>query len=543
LWFKKGEKKIFNNNGNIYSYFLGGEMKRKLVVLTIFLLTLATRLVVVDKTPPHLSNDEISIAYDAYSIAFSGKDEHNHAWPLSFQSHGTYKAPLYAYVLAPFEKVFGNSELVARIPSLAAGILTVGIVGLIAFELTGSFWVGVAVSGVLAVTPGHIMSSRMVLESNLALVFLSLGIYLILKKQWGWGVLALVVSMYGYHTEWGLVPILILLIIKTFIKSKKLAIILILAITILAAPLAIDYVKNSGPGARAKSEMLWKDAALEVELKQDNSLVTGIKIIGIFSENYLGYFSPSYWFFNGLELIPKNNPFQPGIFLWPLLIPMIIGIAKIKTYIKGEKLKFFIGWLLISPIVAALTHGGPNLIRNLNSLLPLSIIIGIGLTAIAKKYLWPLLVVTGISLATFMIIYLVIYPVEMAESFEGYKPIVEFSKTIEEKARNIFIDYRYGDYANGHGVEYIGVPHLYFGYYGKWNPAIIQNRIEEKDGTNFGKYVVGKIDWNNLELNSDDYYVVPIGNLPTAKVVGKISQVAVFNDASGKKAFEMWKGK
>jgi hypothetical protein len=465
------------------------------------------------------------------------------SWPLSFQSHGTYKAPLYAYFLAPLERFWGNSELVARIPSLVAGILTVGIVGLIAFELTGNFWVGIATSGVLAITPGHIMSSRMVLESNLALMFLSLGIYLVLKRKWGWGIVALVVSMYGYHTEWGLVPILVLLIIKMFIKSKKVAIILILAATVLAAPLVVDYVKNSGPGARAKSEMLWKDAALEAELKKDNPIVAATKIIKVFSENYLGYFSPSYWFSNGLELIPKDNLFQPGIFLWPLLVPMIIGLLNIKKFLKGEKLKFFIGWLLVSPVVAALTHGGPNLIRNLNSLLPMSIIIGIGIVAISKKYLWPLLVVTGISLATFMIIYLAIYPVEMAESFEGYKPIAEFTKTVETNARNIFIDYRYGDYANGHGVEYIGVPHLYFGYYGRWNPAVIQNRVEKKDGTHFGKYVVGEIDWNNLELNSDDYYVVSIGNLPTAKVAGKISQVEVFNDASGKKAFEMWKGK
>jgi len=515
----------------------------KLSVVLIALLTLITRIWSVDQVPPHLSNDEISIAYDAYSLAFSGKDEHGKTRPLAFESHGTYKAPLYAYVLVPLERIWGNNEVVARLPSIIAGIITVWLVGLIALKLTGNSWIGLMASGVLAVTPAHIMTSRMVLEANLALMFLAIGIYLVLDKKWIWGIISLVISMYAYHTEWLFVPMLVLITGKIFIKKNVFYLAMIGLMIVLVSPLAVDYLKNSGAGARAKSEVIWREARLEEELKNVNYLAGGLKIAKVFFQNYLGYFNPGYLFFNGLNLLPKDNPFQPGVFLWPLIVPMIIGLTKLKMVIKKDKLIFFISWIILSPVVASLTHGGPNLLRNLNSLLPLSIVISVGLVSMLKTGKLIIGSVTIISLIMFLIIYYEIYPIEMAESFQGYKPIAQYLKEIESRSKKVYIDYRYGNYATGRGQEYIGVPHLYFGFYNRWDPSIIQNRIDEKDGVHFDKYVVGQVDWNNIEINNNYYYVVAIGNTPSKEKIEKLSLVMVFNDASGKKAFELWKGR
>ena len=144
--------------------------------LAIFLLIIGIflRLYKVDSIPPHLSNDEISIAYDAYSIAHSGKDEHGNSCPISFPSYGTYKAPLYTYVLSPLVYVFGNTELVVRLPSILAGLLTIVVTGLIAFELIKKRQVAILAAVLLAITPWHIYASRMAWEANLALLFLSL---------------------------------------------------------------------------------------------------------------------------------------------------------------------------------------------------------------------------------------------------------------------------------------------------------------------------------------------------------------------------------
>lgn len=82
----------------------------------IIILGLILRLAGLNLTPPHLSNDEISIAYDAYSISRNFRGEHGTYLPLSFQSHGTYKAPLYTYILAPIQYILGNKQWVARLP-------------------------------------------------------------------------------------------------------------------------------------------------------------------------------------------------------------------------------------------------------------------------------------------------------------------------------------------------------------------------------------------------------------------------------------------
>ncbi len=54
----------------------------------------------VPDNPPGFYIDESSIAYNALSVARSGRDEHGEAWPLYFRAFGDYKNPTYVYLLA-----------------------------------------------------------------------------------------------------------------------------------------------------------------------------------------------------------------------------------------------------------------------------------------------------------------------------------------------------------------------------------------------------------------------------------------------------------
>lgn len=492
-------------------------MKKLAIILLIIGIFL--RLYKVDSIPPHLSNDEISIAYDAYSIINSGKDEHGNPYPLSFPSYGTYKAPLYTYVLAPLVKVFGNTELVVRLPSIIAGLVTIFVIGLITFEFTKNKKIAIWASVLLSITPWHIYASRMAWEANLALLFLSLGIWLMMKKKMFWSALTMVISMYGYHTEWLLVPLL--MFFGGIIYFKKNTWKFWLAGLIMALPLVIDFGLHAGPGSRAKTEPIWT--------------IPGISFVGVivaFVKNYISYLNPKILFLNGLNILVKDNPFTPGLFLWPTIIPLIIGLRKIKN-------KFFYIWLLLSPVTAALTMGEFGLIRNLNTVIPVVILMAIGLEKLGNLW-WGL---TTLTLFNFGLIYLWHFPKELGETFQSYREPAYYLKTVESEATEIYVDYRYGSYRWGRGKEYSGIPYLYLAFFQKWDPKITQNRIIDGQETRFGKYVIKQVDWGQDIIRPRRYFVVSVGNPPEENVKDKLEEVATFSDASGKMAFQIWKGK
>jgi len=495
----------------------------KFILLLIFL-TVITRLLFVNTIPTELSNDEISIAYDAYSILNSSRDEHGIYLPLSFKSHGTYKAPLYTYILVPFIKLFGNNNITVKLPSLISGFLTIFVIWKICFELTKNNYVSNITSVLLTITPWHIVLSRMALETSLALFFLSLGVLFFLQKKHFWSTFFFALSMYAYHTEWLFVPLLVLLLFS------KIPFKYILLQGLLSLPLVFDFILHAGPGARANSEMIWDISSTNITL---------LGIVTSFLKNYVGYFDPSYLFFNGLNLLKSGHPFQPGLFLWTFIIPFAYGIINLKKNILPNHLYFFIVLILLSPVTAALTHGSPNLLRNFNTVLPLVIITAIGVKNL-KIWWWGL---TGISFILFLLTYFVNYPYEMAKTFQGYQPVAYYLKS-KLNNNEVYIDYRYGDYRYGRDPEYIGVPHLYFGFYQKWDPSIIQKRTQLNDFTKFNNYYIGQIDWNSPNIfKKDRLYLVSMGNSPSLENRQKLVEEKIFYDASGIRSLELWKGK
>ncbi len=520
------------------------------IFIVLGLFGLITRIYKIESVPPHLSNDEISIAYDAYSINRTQKDEHNNYFPIAFKSHGTYKAPGYAYLLAPLFFISNNTNTTARLPSIIFGYLTVIIIGLITFELTKNKHISLISSIILISCPWHIISSRMVLESNIALLFLSLAIFLFLKsvstKKFSLTFLSVfffAASMYCYHTEWGFAPIILFIMLFIFYKkNKKNIFILLLFFTILISPLFFNFITNLHTSARANTEIIWRGETVINSLQQHNPIFTPFIIIKAVFEKYLEYTNVNYLFFNGTELLGKKHLFEQGLFLWPLLIPFFIGLFKIKKNIKKEFFYFFIIFILISPLIPSFTHGSASLVRNLNSIIPYTIIISIGLyNLFIKIQTYKSVILSSLIMISFIYfssIYIFHYPLEKAEGFQGYRPIADFLKRDSLNYQHIYIDYKFGQYC-----QFIGVPHLYISYYQTLNPEFLQNRFDNKLGTNFDKYTILQIDWNDFDFKKGDLYVVSICNPPVPKVLDKIKLTTKFIDTSGKPAFELWETK
>ncbi|HEY0372439.1 MAG TPA: hypothetical protein VGD79_10580, partial [Thermoanaerobaculia bacterium] len=82
-------------------------------------------------TTPGFFIDESSIAYNAWSIAQSGRDEHGVRLPVFFGAFGEYKNPVYLYLLAAVFKATGPSILAARATSIVLGFLAALVLALL----------------------------------------------------------------------------------------------------------------------------------------------------------------------------------------------------------------------------------------------------------------------------------------------------------------------------------------------------------------------------------------------------------------------------
>ena len=116
------------------------------------------------KNPPGFFIDESSVAYNAHTIAETGRDEHGEPWPLYFRAFGDYKNPVYVYLLAAVFRVTGPGIAAARYLSAALGVLAAITLGLFGASTTKSRAVGLLTALVALATPWLFELSRVCVE-------------------------------------------------------------------------------------------------------------------------------------------------------------------------------------------------------------------------------------------------------------------------------------------------------------------------------------------------------------------------------------------
>ena len=133
--------------------------------------------------PPGMYMDEVSSAYNAYSILQTGKDEHGKAFPIFFEAFGEYRQGLYIYSMIPSLLVFGLTNFGTRFTSVFFGmgcILVLYFLG--RFLLNKNF--GLLAASLLAIQPWHFLLSRVAFE-GISFVFLVL-LGLLFFFYWYW---------------------------------------------------------------------------------------------------------------------------------------------------------------------------------------------------------------------------------------------------------------------------------------------------------------------------------------------------------------------
>jgi len=139
--------------------------------------------------PPGFFIDESSVAYNAHTIAESGRDEHGESWPLYFKAFGDYKNPTYVYLLAAVFRVTGPDVAAARYLSATLGVLAALALGLLAVRVTGNRTAGLLTFLTALLTPWLFELSRVVVE--VAAYPLAVALFLLVtrraagKEAWG----------------------------------------------------------------------------------------------------------------------------------------------------------------------------------------------------------------------------------------------------------------------------------------------------------------------------------------------------------------------
>ena len=155
--------------------------------------------------PPGFYLDESSYAYNAWTIAQDGVDEHGLAWPIIFEAlPEDWKSAPYAYLLAAIFKVTGPSILAARLLGAVAGLVSAVLLGLLAYRETRRPAIALFTAFTAVVTPWLFEPSRLVFEVSL-MPGLIAGFLLVLHgrrpdRRWSWWEVAALALLLGAIT-------------------------------------------------------------------------------------------------------------------------------------------------------------------------------------------------------------------------------------------------------------------------------------------------------------------------------------------------------
>ena len=234
--------------------------KKRAFRTAMFVLVLAAgafmRLYALGQVPRGINSDEAMSAYQAYTLLTSGIDLNGYHNPVYFVAWGGGMNALEIYLMIPFIRLLGLTELAIRLPQAILGVISLPVFFLLLRRLFDetTAWIGFFL---LAISPWHIMLSRWALESNLAPAFLLFGLYFLsvaLDRRPAFLLLSgafFGLSLYSYAITWMVVPLMLALLMAyaLFTRTFQLSlysIAAVVALFLLALPLLLFVAVNQG---------------------------------------------------------------------------------------------------------------------------------------------------------------------------------------------------------------------------------------------------------------------------------------------------------
>jgi 4-amino-4-deoxy-L-arabinose transferase-like glycosyltransferase len=225
------------------------------VVVAVLGLVAVVFLRVSANNPPGFYRDESAIAYNAYTLSTTGKDEYGARLPLFIRSFGDWKSPLYIYLLAGIFRVTGPSTAVARTFSAVLGLAAILVLYALALAISRKPVVALAVAVIAGLSPWLFETSREVFEVALMPLLISLFLFAVYRASGGmWrrrhsvsiGLL-LAAMAYTYQVGRVLAPALAIGLVLCWFRTSRRELALVWAVFLASvAPIGVWALNHPG---------------------------------------------------------------------------------------------------------------------------------------------------------------------------------------------------------------------------------------------------------------------------------------------------------
>ncbi len=355
--------------------------------------------------PNGLYQDETAIGYNAYAINTTGMDEYGKKFPLYFKSFGDYKLPVYVYLTALSERIFGVTAFAVRFPSALFGTLSILAFYFFITLLTKKNSMALIGAFILAINPWHLHYSRATFEVSVGLFLFLLGsicIAMAYEKRKGYFIAATVLfilALYTYNLTRLLSPLLFAIVVFFFHRKTHISKMEIWTSAGTALVLLYPFIQtffNPEGVSSSLGTLIFTSAAVQAPLGEFRSYLATMPLwftkvffnsvfltLWQYIVNIYAYFSVDFFFLHGSSH-GNHGIGNMGLFYLIELPFMAVGFL---TYLR-EKTKtyyFVILWTLSVICVAALTRESPHATRSFFLLVPYIILIARGVSWTATR--------------------------------------------------------------------------------------------------------------------------------------------------------------
>lgn len=370
-------------------------------LIGLLLVAAALRLPALDRYPPGMSQDELIRGYDAWSLWETGRDVHGVRWPAYFEAFGPgdYPAASSAWLTAPLVGWFGLSEAVVRLPIALSALLAIALVWRWVRREWGAT-AALAATASLALSPWHLLVSRMAFEGLLTPCLLTIGLsWLVRSRDAGsrvGGVVAgaaLGVAMWTYAAPRFIVPVVLAAWWAIRLAQSRRTVDaasslpprrvgwLLAGLLIGAAPMLLTLATHP-EHVFARARYIASVGRQDLPATLTRSAI-----------QYLRHFDPRYLCRGGDDIAQFLMYRYRFIHMFELPL-LLIGVYWIvRQARRSPPAALLLVWLLLFPIPAALADDlGPHYIRSILGIPLLSILVGIGaahmLTWTGRRAAW-----------------------------------------------------------------------------------------------------------------------------------------------------------